>query len=51
MSVYNSKPQGRWIWDCGAYHVGHANTYSFVDGNNKYSLKCPKDMLEGQREA
>ncbi len=30
--------------DMGLAHAGRANTYSFVDGNKKYTLTCAKDM-------
>ena len=34
-----------WIWDRNAHHAGHANTYPFVEGNNKkYTFTCARDM-------
>ena len=33
-----------WIWDRDAHHARHANTYSFVEGNKKYTLTCARDM-------
>ena len=33
-----------WIWDRDAHHPRRANTYSFVEGNKKYTLTCARDM-------
>ena len=33
-----------WIWDRDAHHARRANTYSFVEGNKKYTLTCARDM-------
>ena len=33
-----------WIWDRNAHHAIRANTYSFVEGNKKYTLTCARDM-------
>ncbi|KAF3946842.1 hypothetical protein CMV_026933 [Castanea mollissima] len=31
-----------WIWDRDALHAGHANTYSFVEGNKKDTHMCKR---------
>ena len=31
-----------WIWDRDAHHARRANTYSFVEGNKKYTHMCKR---------
>ena len=33
-----------WLWDRHAQHDAHANTYSIVKGNTKFTLTCALDM-------
>ena len=39
--IISSRP---WICDRDAHHVGCSNTYSFAEGNKKYTLTCARDM-------